>query len=420
MPKSVALVSAVDPYPSDYGHKVILAGFLEYFIERVGADNVHYVQVGGDPTPAFPTQLHRVPKPSSIAALGNVAMRTGTGRASLQESLLGSRRVRHAIHHALDRISPELEIYDTIRMAQHAPMHNADNQICYLEDLLSQRYRAMLRAMHRYPDVSFQAAGTFAAFIPGPFRALAAQNVSLQLLLRIEERLARRSEDRNARHFRSTLLVNEGEADCLRRSSGANPGRIQAVPPLIKQAKPMPRNYGGAPVFVFLGQLRVPHNDDGLRSFLKNVWPRVLVRQPDARLRVLGGQPRPPLVELAAQYADTVSLEGFVPDLAEAFGQAAALVNPLRFGSGVKVKILEALYAGLPVISTSLGADGIATGTDEGVLVADDDAHTADLLHLVTDRAKNLVLSSAAKEHFVSRYSKEVVLARYDTVFGLG
>jgi glycosyltransferase involved in cell wall biosynthesis len=418
--ESVALVSTVDPYPAEAGHKVVLAGFLDYLMDRVGANNVHYVLVGGPDMVGFPAHLHRIPKPSALVALGNVVIRTGTGLSSLQESLLRSRRVREDIHRTLERISPALEIYDTIRMAQHAPAHSEDKQICYLDDLFSKRYKAMLDAMHRYRDVDIQPVANFAHFVPGPLHPLAEQPVSQRLLLRVEESLVRHSEDRVADRFGTTLLLNEREADHLRHRSGVDASRIQAIPPLIAQPTSMTREYDGAPEFVFLGHLRVPHNDDGLRSFLTDVWPLVLADRPHARLRVVGREPREWLTDVVARHADTVTLEGFVSDLTGIFGRAAALVNPLRFGSGIKLKIVEALGAGLPVISTSIGADGVWSGPDSGVLVADDHAQMADLLVQLADRDKNVQLSSAAREHFVSRYSRKAVFPRYDAAFGLG
>jgi glycosyltransferase involved in cell wall biosynthesis len=418
--ESVALVSTVDPFPADTGKKVVLAGFLEYLIDRVGRHNVHYVIVGGPAMVEFPAHLHRVPKPGAFAAVGSVMIRTGTGRSSLQESLLHTRGMREAIHRILDQVSPALEIYDTIRMAQYAPAHSNNQQICYLDDLFSKRYETMLDATHRYPDVDIQPLANFAGYVPRPLRPLAGYQLSQRLLLRLEQKLVRRSEDRNVRRFATTLLLNEREADHLRHRSGVDGRRVQAIPPLIGQPTSISRHYDGAPEFVFLGQLLLPHNDDGLQSFLSNVWPLVLAARPDARLRVIGRHPRRALTDLVARHADTVMLEGFVPDLNGTFSRAAAMVNPLRFGSGIKLKIIDALGAGLPVISTSIGADGVATGPDQGVLVADDDALLAELLLQMTDCAKNGQLSSAAREHFLSHYSREAVFARYDAVFGLG
>jgi glycosyltransferase involved in cell wall biosynthesis len=420
MSSRVALVSAVDPYPMDAGKKVVLAGILEYLIERVGRDNVHYVMVGGEARPGFPVRLHPVAKPRPLAAVGSALARTGTGRASLQESLLGTRAVRREIHRTLDLLAPATEIYDTVRMAQHAPERVATKQICYLDDLFSERYGSMLSAARRFPDVNVQPLGNFAAHVPQVLRPLAEHPVGQRGLLLLEQRLVRRSEDRTADRFDATLLINEQEAGRLRQRCGTAPGRIRAIPPLLVPRHPQQRReYRGAPEFVFLGQLSLPHNDDGLRDFLRRVWPLVLAARPDARLRVVGRHPLPPLRKLIEQNAGSVTLEGFVPDLSGLFSGTAALINPLRFGSGVKLKVIEALGAGLPVVSTGVGADGVDTGSDKGVLVSDDAAGLAELLLSVTDTGCNRRLSAAAAEHFRARYSREAVFACYDAAFAL-
>ena len=103
----------------------------------------------------------------------------------------------------------------------------------------------------------------------------------------------RRSEDRTARRFRRCLLVNSGEAAALSRRTGVAAARIMSVPPLVTTPPSPVRRYAGAPEFVFLGELGLPHNDDGLRWFLTSVWPVVLGKRPDARLRVIGREARP-------------------------------------------------------------------------------------------------------------------------------
>lgn len=419
MSNSVALISAVDPYPTDAGKKVVLAGFVDYLIDRLGPDNVHYLMVGGNRGGEFPVTLHPLPKPRALSAFRSVATRTLTGRASLQESFLHSAAVRSAIDRTLEQVTPGLEIYDTVRMAQYAAEERSHQQICYLDDLFSERYRGMLAAADRYPDVDIEPLGNFAAHVPRALRPLAGNRRSQRLLLELEQSLVRRSEDRAAHRFRTNLLVNEHESAVLRQRAGVDASKVRMVPPLIGHSTPG-RNYHGAPEFLFLGQLSLPHNDDGLRSFLGNVWPLVLAARPDARLRIVGRHPRPALTELVARYAGSVTLEGFVPDLTEILGRSAAMLNPLRFGSGVKLKIIEALGAGIPVISTTIGADGVASGPDEGLLVADDDAELAELLSSVTDTARNSQLSSAATEHFARRYCRDVVFAGYDSAFGLG
>lgn len=419
MPKSAAIVSAVDPYPTNAGKKVVLAGFNEYLADRLGAGNVHYLMVGGPADAAFPVQVHPLPRPHPISAVGSVLTRTVTGRASLQESLLRSRTVGTAIRRTLERIDPDVEVYDTIRMAQYAPNDRRGRQVCYLDDLFSERYQSMLHAADQYPDVDINPLGNFATHVPRPLRPLAGHRSGQRLLLTIEKGLVRRSEDRDAARFNTTLLMNETEAQLLRSRAGLDRTRVSSIPPLITEPSGS-RAYRGAPEFVFLGLLSLPHNDDGLRSMLSDVWPRVRSARPDATLRVIGREPRPGLMDEVSRHGDSVILEGFVPDLGEILSRAAALVNPLRFGSGIKLKIIEALGRGVPVISTTIGADGVATGEAEGILVADDHTETAELLLGLTDVRRNAALSQAAREHFTRRYSRTAVFECYDKAFRLG
>lgn len=418
---SVTLVSAVDPYPTDAGKKVVLAGFLEYFRERFGPDNVHYLLVGGHAQPAFPVTLHPLPGPSRRAALTAVATRLPAGRSTLQESLLYSAEVARRVAATTARISPDFEIYDTIRMAQYADEARADRQLCYLDDLFSERYAAMLDAGNRYPDVMIRPLGNFAEHVPGPLRPLADSKLPQRLLLRMEGLLARRSEDRAALRFRRNLLVNDGEAARLRsRVADRGTADVMAVPPLVKPPPYRERQYGGAAEFVFVGLLSLPHNEDGVRAFLTDVWPSVLNRMPKARLRIIGRDCGPALAEMAGRHAESVTLEGYVDDLTEVLASAAGLINYLRFGSGIKLKVIEALGRGLPVVSTSVGADGFATGPEHGVLVADQAETFAEALCDLTDPARNRAVSEGARGQFDATYARDAVFACYERAFAIG
>ena len=375
--------------------------------------------VGGQDRRQFPVALRHVEKPFRGQAMASLIARTVTGRSSMQEALLNTPNLRDAIHRALRDIEPDLEIYDTVRMAQHA--RDADvRAVCYLDDLFSERYRGMLEAAGRFPDIDLQPMGNFGVHVPSMVRPIADWGFSQHMLLRMEQRLVRRSEDRVARRFDTTLLINAQEAALLRARVGVDGADIQVIPPLLRNRRPPERSYRGVPEFVFLGQLSLTHNDDGLRHFLADIWPLVLAQRPSARLAVVGRDPRPALIALAAQYGDSVTLEGYVPELAGILSRSVALINPLRFGSGVKLKIIEALGAGMPVVSTSIGADGVSTGAEHGVVVGDSASDFARLMLEATEAERNAELSAAAREHFDNSYSRAAVFAKYDTVFGLG
>lgn len=441
MSRRIALVSAVNPYPTDAGKKVVLAGLLEYFTERYGPESVHYIHVGADDVSlpatagvgsaiagcpsataagapaASPRPTTSVPAPRAHEAVRQVLARTATGRSSLQESLLRSPRTGEGIRRALERAQPDTVVYDTVRMAQYAEHSGAALRICYLDDLFSERYATMLRTARTHPDIDIAPLGNFAAFVPAALRPIAGHRFGWQPLLAAERRLVRRSEDRVARDLDRSLLISEPEARVLRERTGLDEDRIMSVPPLLRTPAARPRRLSARPEYVFLGQLSLPHNDDGLRSFLASVWPLVLAAEPRARLRIIGRSPRQPLVEAAAGYEDSVTFEGFVPDLAEVLASAAAMVNHLRFGSGIKLKVIEALGHGLPVVSTGIGAHGIDSSPSSGVLTADSpEGFAAHLLDLADPRV-NTVHSAAAEAHFARAYSRDAVMERYDRAF---
>jgi len=139
---------------------------------------------------------------------------------------------------------------------------------------------------------------------------------------------------------------------------------------------------------------------------------------PDAVLRIIGGGPRPELRSLAARWGDRVRFDGYVTDLDQVLSQSCAMVSPIRFGSGVKLKVLDALARGVPVVSTSIGAEGIAAGPEYGVLVEDDLDHHPRLMRKLTDRAYNAQVSRAARAHFDAVYSRAAVFGHYDEIFG--
>jgi glycosyltransferase involved in cell wall biosynthesis len=186
---------------------------------------------------------------------------------------------------------------------------------------------------------------------------------------------------------------------------------------MLKAPASSDRNYSGAPDFVFLGLLSLPHNDDGLRWFLRTTWPLLRSRLPEAKLRVIGRDAGSEVMAMGARLSDSVTIEGYVPDLGEALSRAAAVINPLRFGSGIKLKVIEALGRAVPVVSTPVGAEGIANGTGTGVLVGSEPSELTDLLCSLTDRERNEQVSKEARLHFATTYSRDAVFDVYDAAF---
>jgi GT2 family glycosyltransferase len=147
---------------------------------------------------------------------------------------------------------------------------------------------------------------------------------------------------------------------------------------------------------LFLGGFRHPPNQEALEWFTRDVLPRVLARKPEARLVVVGSDP-PPRHSLP-HLPDAVELRGFVEDVLEPLARYAVFVCPILSGSGVRVKLLEAFAAGIPVVSTSIGAEGLASKDGEICALADDPTTFADhVVELLDDPQRADAIAARAR-----------------------
>lgn len=120
---------------------------------------------------------------------------------------------------------------------------------------------------------------------------------------------------------------------------------------------------------LFLGSFRHTPNQAALNWFVRDILPGVLEKNPAARLVIVGSDP-PPLHAFPSSKA--IELRGYVEDVREPLARYAVFVCPVLSGSGVRVKLLEAFASGIPVVSTRLGAEGLARTDGEFCALADD------------------------------------------------
>jgi GT2 family glycosyltransferase/glycosyltransferase involved in cell wall biosynthesis len=147
---------------------------------------------------------------------------------------------------------------------------------------------------------------------------------------------------------------------------------------------------------LFLGSFRHDPNRIALDWFVGHVLPRILASIPDARLVVAGSDPPPP--HAYADHAGSLDLVGYVEDVREPLSRYAVFVCPILSGSGVRVKLLEAFAAGIPVVSTRVGAEGLAHEDGNGCALADDPGEfAAKVVALLNDEAVAAAMARRAR-----------------------
>lgn len=120
----------------------------------------------------------------------------------------------------------------------------------------------------------------------------------------------------------------------------------------------------------FIGTLSWEPNIDGLVWFLTHCWKTIKKQEPDCKLYILGSKPDNRITD-AANGDSQIIFTGFVKNLEDYLRITRVYIAPLRFGSGMKVKVLEGLYRGTPTVSTSVGAEGLAVESGKEIMIAD-------------------------------------------------
>jgi glycosyltransferase involved in cell wall biosynthesis len=160
---------------------------------------------------------------------------------------------------------------------------------------------------------------------------------------------------------------------------------------------------GDAPVLLFVGALDYEPNTEAMSWFLREVWPTVRAGRPDAVVHVVG---RGAEALGSEARADGVELLGTVADLQAELDRADVSIVPIRVGAGTRLKVIEALANHLPIVTTSVGSEGIAVADGRTALVADDAATFAGaVLRLIADGDLRQRLADEGRRLFDEHYT---------------
>jgi glycosyltransferase involved in cell wall biosynthesis len=166
-------------------------------------------------------------------------------------------------------------------------------------------------------------------------------------------------------------------------------------------------------ILIFQGSLQVRDNLDATRRFMREIMPRVAEIAPAVRLRVTGALDGVDLGELATDRR--LELTGYLDDVRTAVAAAYACVVPLRSGSGTRLKVLEAMALGTPVVTTSKGIEGIAAVHGKHALIADDpSAFAQHVIRLLDDPDLRAQLAVNGRHLVEEHYGWDRIGARLD------
>jgi polysaccharide biosynthesis protein PslH len=220
---------------------------------------------------------------------------------------------------------------------------------------------------------------------------------------RAEATALRRMERRTIGSFDHVVVVSEKERDRL--PPGAR--SILVCPNGREPSTVLPEASG--PTVAFVATMGWAPNVDAAIWLARDIWPTVLARVPQARLLLVGKDPAPSVLALAD---DTIEVTGTVDDVRPYLAQARVVVAPLRAGGGTRLKIMEALDLGRPLVATSVGCEGMEDLIGRGVVVADTAPALAGAIEgLLLDPAHAAALGRAGHDAVAADHTWDAALA---------
>lgn len=246
-------------------------------------------------------------------------------------------------------------------------------------------------------------------------RALGASGLS-RLVLSLDARAWRRQLSRAAAHVHAIVAFTEEDRQSLR--SIAPQARIEVIPLTVPLPAEALDPVGHGMTLLFIGNFAHPPNRDAAIWLGRDILPLIRRRIPSVRLELVGDDPAGELQRLFV-HDPAIVVSGWVPDVHDLLDRSAVIVAPIRFGGGMRVKVMEALAAGKAVVTTPLGAAGLSAATTRQLLLAQDAREVADAtVRLLEDPALRRDLGRRARAWAEANSSPTSRSARYLGLYG--
>lgn len=362
----ILLLTQVLPYPPDSGPKVKTWNLIKYLASRHQLTLVSFVR--GDQSAEvkhlqqYCHAVHTVPIERKIWGDAWAMIRS----FSSGQPWMMVRDDRAAMRQLIDRLAAveqfDVAHADQLNMCQYAARVPGALKLFDAHNALWVLYQRLAATMS-----------------PGPRK----------WLLGRDWRLLKEYEGRICQEFDAVTAVIDEDKVALKeamnvgtlkveRSNGSSaPRPIEVIPITVDTDEVSPiKRQPDADHLVYVGTMYWPPNVDGVLWFASEVWPLIRAKRPAAQFDVVGARPPQSVVALGHE-GSGINVAGYVEDLDAYLTRTGVFIVPLRAGGGMRVKILNALAQGLPIVSTSLGCEGIQVTHGQDILIADTPAEFA-------------------------------------------
>jgi glycosyltransferase involved in cell wall biosynthesis len=394
-PKRILFLASQFPHPANSGATIKTASVIDY----LGAKHdVHLVCLRSEDLDA-----EQIEWAKAFAGFESVQLSRGRNPLSLARSYASRvplsivRNRSSKMRNLVERLCRETEFdavfVDGWLMAQYVPVEFAGRRLLH---------------EHNAEYVMWERQ---AAIVRGP---------ALRRLVRAEARRVRAYEGRIIEEFDRVFAVSDEDRKAL-VEIGADEKKVKVLPNLPDQVllEAPPLAFEASETLVlYLGTLTWQPNVEGIERFLREVWPLVHRQRPQARLLIAGRGASPRLRRLAGK-GKGVELAGEIDDPEPLYKRARVFIEATRSGGGTKVKLLNALARGLPIVASPEAMEGLEVNASEHLLVADKPpTMAAGVVQLLSDAPVWRRLSDNGRKLIQERYTPRIAYKVLDTALG--
>ncbi|MEY8213471.1 MAG: glycosyltransferase family 4 protein [Colwellia sp.] len=402
MTTKVLYVCTRPPFPKIGGREHMIAQSLEFLAVEF---DVHVVCFHGknetvDKGPVFDlgvSSVCTVVMATPYNVFKNLFFRFGM---SIQENLYFSPAVKGRLEAVLEDIKPDIVVCDMLRTAQFF-YGNELPLVIDLDDILSIRYKKMLQGGAKYSSL-----GTFSERIPSTLRWLEA--LARKWVIKFEYSRIKKAEKKAIHCADALILTSPLEARELNRSNSTKKavGISQCVQPT-----------GGITAsgndLIFIGNMTTAQNLASLEFIVDEVLPELELG--GLKLKVVGKFDERAVK--IAENSESVYLLGFVDNLSVVVSECRVALMPVAFGTGVKTKVLDALAMGVPVVTNSIGAEGLSIVHREHALIEESGSALAGCVNdIIANSFLSESLAKKGRTYVTDHHSFNSLKEKYNSV----
>ena len=360
MQKVLFLMSRL-PLPTNDGRSMTLYQYIEAMKDdyEIGIVTLR-CNKKKENQPSYLKFVEELPMPSFLGKIFNVLTLSFLLRNPLQISGVYSKKAQKFFNSIVEDYKPDIIICDMIRTSRFVIKCKYDcKKILDMDDVLSNRY---LRSLKSKEDPLGQFREMLPSFVLKIIRFFHLNSI----ILKFEAKTMKKKEMNSKKHFDNIILVSPLE--CSKLKEKMNDKIVKCWPVCMNSFAPV-KKYENNQI-CFLGNIDASQN----QSTLQFILDKVMTKLPKSMRLLVVGKCSDENKNKYKQY-DNVFFTGYVDSVVEYVQNSLCLLAPIQYGSGIKIKVLEAMSYAVPVITSSIGAEGLDVSNNELIISNDNDYH---------------------------------------------